>query len=256
MWKPPQRVKYKASPGGGWPSQQEASSAQLFKPLSFQALRLNERTWVPAMVPWRAEDDGAVTADNLDWYGRFARGQPGAIVVEATGIRDIPSGPLLRIGHDRYVPGLEQIVQRVREESKGYSKLFIQLIDFLSVKRRPAIEAYFGRFLKVRPEHAQAVGLDEAADEAEVRAHLMSLDGDELEAILTCRELAIASALRIWSLNTFEICRNSFPSSLQQRRCEPRKRGSMAWSCTTRMPTPWRRSCHERIPVTMDMAGL
>lgn len=189
MWKPPQRVKYKASPGGGWPSQQEASSAQLFKPLSFQALRLNERTWVPAMVPWRAEDDGAVTADNLDWYGRFARGQPGAIVVEATGIRDIPSGPLLRIGHDRYVPGLEQIVQRVREESKGYSKLFIQLIDFLSVKRRPAIEAYFGRFLKVRPEHAQAVGLDEAADEAEVRAHLMSLDGDELEAILTCREL-------------------------------------------------------------------
>lgn len=189
MWKPSQRIKYKASPGSGWPSEQEASSARLFESLSFQALQLNERTWVPAMVPWRAEENGAVTADNLDWYGRFARGQPGAIVVEATGIRDIPSGPLLRIGHDRYVPGLEQIVQRVREESKGFSRLFIQLIDFLSVKRRPAAEAYFERYLKVRPEHAQAVGLDEAADEAKVRAHLMSLDGDELEEVLSTREL-------------------------------------------------------------------
>ena len=189
MWKPPQRVKYKPSPGSGWPSQQEALSAPLFEPLSFQALRLNERTWVPAMVPWRAEENGDVTADNLDWYGRFARGQPAAIVVEATGIRDIPSGPLLRIGHDRYIPGLEQIAQRVREESGGYSRLFIQLIDFLTVRRRPAAEAYFKRFLKVRPEHAQAVGLDEAADEAEVRARLMALESDQLEAVLTAREL-------------------------------------------------------------------
>ena len=39
---------------------------------------------------------------------RFAEGRPGVIVVEATGIRDIPSGPLLRIGHDRYIPGLRQ----------------------------------------------------------------------------------------------------------------------------------------------------
>src|SRR5262245_16279441 len=29
-------------------------------------------------------------------YSRFAEGRPGVIVVEATGIRDIPSGPLLR----------------------------------------------------------------------------------------------------------------------------------------------------------------
>ena len=49
----------------------------------------------------------------IDWYERFARGRPGAIVVEATGIRDVPSGPLLRIGHDRFLPGLRRLVDPV-----------------------------------------------------------------------------------------------------------------------------------------------
>ena len=62
---------------------------------------------------------------------------PAAIVVEATGVRDIPSGPLLRIGHDRFLPGLKQLVETVREASDGRTKLFIQIIDFLAVKRRP-----------------------------------------------------------------------------------------------------------------------
>ena len=48
-------------------------------------LELRERTWVPAMVPWRATEDGFVTPEVLEWYGRFADGEPGAIVVEATG---------------------------------------------------------------------------------------------------------------------------------------------------------------------------
>ena len=89
------------------------------------------------MVPWRATEDGFVTQDNLDWYRRFAKGRPAALVVEATGIRDIPSGPLLRIGHDRFLPGLKQLVETVREASDGHTKLFIQIIDFLAVKRRP-----------------------------------------------------------------------------------------------------------------------
>ena len=64
---------------------------------------------MPAMVPWRATDDGLVTPEVLDWYARFAQGQPGAIVVEATGVRDVPSGPLLRAGHDRYTEGLARL---------------------------------------------------------------------------------------------------------------------------------------------------
>ena len=62
---------------------------------------------------------------------------PTLIVVEATGIRDVPSGPLLRIGHDRFLPGLRRLVERVREESAGHTRLLIQSIDFLGIRRRP-----------------------------------------------------------------------------------------------------------------------
>ena len=91
-------------------------------------------------MPWRATEDGFVTDDNLDWYRRFAKGRPGVLVVEATGVRDIPSGPLMRIGHDRFLPGLRKLVETVREASEGQTKLLIQIIDFLSVRRRPEKE--------------------------------------------------------------------------------------------------------------------
>ena len=121
------------------------------------SLTLASRTWVPAMVPWRATEDGFVTQDNLDWYRRFAEGRPAALVVEATGVRDIPSGPLLRIGHDRFLPGLKQLVETVREASDGQTKLFIQIIDFLAVKRRPDPTKYFQRFLEITERHRQAI---------------------------------------------------------------------------------------------------
>ncbi|HEX6046955.1 MAG TPA: hypothetical protein VFZ22_20870, partial [Pyrinomonadaceae bacterium] len=100
---------------------------------------------MPAMVPWRATEDGFVTQQNLDWYGRFAEGRPAVLVVEATGVRDIPSGPLLRIGNDRFIAGLRKLVDVVREASAGETLLFIQIIDFLSVKRRPERAKYFQR---------------------------------------------------------------------------------------------------------------
>ena len=108
------------------------------------------------MVPWRATDDGFVTADVLGWYERFAKGQPGAIVVEATGVRDIPSGPLLRIGDDRFIPGLTTLVETVRRASGGRTKLFIQIIDFLTVRRRPTRETFLGRYLQITDDHASA----------------------------------------------------------------------------------------------------
>src|SRR6266705_3830253 len=101
------------------------------------------------MVPWRATEGGFVTQANLDWYRRFAAGQPAALVVEATGIRDIPSGPLLRIGDDRFIPGLRRLVDTVRERSQGRTRLFIQVIDFVAVRRRPEPEKFFGRYLAV-----------------------------------------------------------------------------------------------------------
>src|SRR5271157_1764815 len=124
MWRPPERIRYQ-SQRGRVPTCEEALRSRLFSPVKVGPVELLQRTWVPAMVPWRATDDGFVTDDVIDWYVRFASGRPGAIVVEATGIRDIPSGPLLRIGHDRYIEGLKQLVRAVKQASARQTRVFI-----------------------------------------------------------------------------------------------------------------------------------
>jgi len=186
MWKPPQRIKY-IPLVDTWPSREETARARLFSPLQLGPLSLEQRTWVPAMVPWRASDDGRVTEDVLNWYGRFARGRPGAIVVEATGIRDVPSGPLLRIGHDRFLPGLQQLVERVRQESGGHTRLLIQIIDFLGIRRRPEREKYLRQFLQITDRHRLLLASAAPDDEA-VREQLCALDDDRLAEVLEPRE--------------------------------------------------------------------
>jgi 2,4-dienoyl-CoA reductase-like NADH-dependent reductase (Old Yellow Enzyme family) len=194
MWRFENPTKH-ALPEARWPSARAASDSTLFSPIRIGSVDLTSRTWVPAMVPWRATDDGFVTENNLDWYGRFAAGRPGAIVVEATGVRDVPSGPLLRIGHDRFVPGLKQLVERVRAESGGETRLFIQIIDFLAVKRRPVAEKFFTRFLDLRPRHrdalVEATGDErwrDASDE-EACAFLAAASEEVVERVLDAREL-------------------------------------------------------------------
>ena len=187
MWRPAERIRHDARPGD-WPTAAEAAASRLFSPIELGPIKLTQRTWVPAMVPWRASEDGFATPDVLDWYECFARGRPGAIVVEATGIRDIPSGPLLRIGHDRFLPGLRDLVRVVREASGGETRLLIQIIDFLTIRRRPDPVRYFAQFLAITPRHRSAFGRVDA-DDAEVRAWLPTLPRDELEKVLDAREL-------------------------------------------------------------------
>ena len=187
MWKPSERIRHQPAPGQ-WPTVDEASSSRLFSPVRIGPVELRQRTWVPAMVPWRATEDGFVSPYLLDWYARFARGRPGALVIEATGIRDIPSGPLLRIGHDRFLPGLTELAETVREASGGETKLFIQLIDFLNIRRRPDPEKFFQRFLQITERHRDALGAADWPEQA-VRDRLQQMSGDELESVLEAREL-------------------------------------------------------------------
>jgi 2,4-dienoyl-CoA reductase-like NADH-dependent reductase (Old Yellow Enzyme family) len=186
------------------PSTAEAAKSRLFSPCTLASgLELHERSWVPAMVPWRATDDGFVTPAVLDWYGRFAEGEPGVIVVEATGIRDVPSGPLLRIGHDRFLPGLRSLVECVRDKSGGRTRLFIQCIDFLQIKRRPPKEKFISRFLRVDDVLrarlvAQLVDASfETAPEDALRARLATLPDETLRSVLDRREYeALAFGMR------------------------------------------------------------
>ncbi len=186
MWKPPERIKHQLLEAV-WPSAEEAAGSLLFSPLRVGSVTLEERTWVPAMVPWRATEEGFVTPEILAWYERFARGRPGAIVVEATGIRDIPSGPLLRIGHHRFIPGLAELVETVRRASRGHTRLFIQLLDFLTIRRRPEPEKFFRRYLEITDRHREVVGGDRADEE--IRELLLELPDDRVGEILTPREL-------------------------------------------------------------------
>ncbi|MEN9800750.1 MAG: hypothetical protein RL653_4447, partial [Pseudomonadota bacterium] len=106
-----------------WPTAEEAAAGRWFQPLQLGPVRAEARTWIPAMVPWRSNEEGYVTPEVIAWYERFARGEPGVLVVEATGIRDVPSGPLLRAGHDRYVEGLARLVDAVKRASGGRTRL-------------------------------------------------------------------------------------------------------------------------------------
>ena len=187
MWKPAEKILYEPRPGR-WPSADEAARARLFQPLTAGRLHLSSRTWVPAMVPWRATEQGDATGEVIAWYRRFAEGRPGAIVLEATGVRDIPSGPLLRIGDDRFIPGLARIVDAVRAASGGETRLFIQLIDFLAIRRRPDPETFFQRYLQVTDRLRAALGAEHWS-EARVREHLSTLPEDSLARVLSAREL-------------------------------------------------------------------
>ncbi len=194
MWKFAKPIRH-SIPETRWPTADEAAGSLLYQPIRVGSIDVETRTWVPAMVPWRATEDGFVTQDNLDWYRRFAAGKPGVLVVEATGVRDIPSGPLLRIGHDRFIPGLRQLVEIVREASGGHTRLLIQIIDFLAVKRRPNPEKYFAQFLKINEQHRNRLAQVTSdpvwlgADKAEIRAFLTGASDEIIESILDAREL-------------------------------------------------------------------
>ena len=197
MWQPPERIKHEL-PAAAWPTREHAANARLFQPHALGPRMAKSRTWVPAMVPWRATEDGLVTPDVIDWYKRFAEGRPGVIVVEATGIRDVASGPLLRIGSDRYIDGLAKLARAVHEASAGETLLLIQLIDFLSVRRRPARDKFFARFLALTPAHREALAqlsgdasvrdIASCSDE-QLRARLEALPATDLPYVLAHREL-------------------------------------------------------------------
>lgn len=65
-----------------WPSADEAARSRWFSKVTLGPIEAETRTWVPAMVPWRATAEGFVSDEVLRWYERFAKGAPGVIVVD------------------------------------------------------------------------------------------------------------------------------------------------------------------------------
>jgi len=148
------------------------TEALLFQPLPLGrgGRTLPNRIWLPAMVTWRGTEDGFVTPSVREIYLRYALGGAGMIVIEATGIRDVASGPLLRLSHDRYVPGLRALREEMRAASD--SLVVPQLIDFLKIAtRKPTREYIAGMVRRGRlPETTLAV--TDADFEANLEAYL------------------------------------------------------------------------------------
>jgi len=139
-------------------------------PIGRGGLVLPNRIWLPAMVTWRGTDDGFVTDAVREIYLRYALGGAGMIVLEATGIRDVASGPLLRLSHDRYVPGLAALRAEMRAVSD--SLVVPQIIDFLKIATRKPTRPFMESMVRRGRLPESALGLTDAEFEAGLDAHL------------------------------------------------------------------------------------
>jgi 2,4-dienoyl-CoA reductase-like NADH-dependent reductase (Old Yellow Enzyme family) len=128
------------------------------------------RVWLPAMVTWRGTDDGFVTPEVHDIYLRYAMGGPGMIVLEATGIRDVASGPLLRLSHDRFVPGLRALVAEMR--TAGDALVMPQIIDFLKIATRKPTRVFMEGLVARGGLPESVLGLSDAEFEMGHARHL------------------------------------------------------------------------------------
>jgi 2,4-dienoyl-CoA reductase-like NADH-dependent reductase (Old Yellow Enzyme family) len=111
----------------------EAKGSLLFAPLDLRGLRLENRIVLPAMVTRLSGEDGLVNDDIRDRYLRFARGEPGLMVLEAMGVDETKSGPLLRASHARFVPALRDLSRALHDASP--TKVAAQIIHFLKISR-------------------------------------------------------------------------------------------------------------------------
>lgn len=151
----------------------ERAASLLFtpRPLGRGGLSVPNRIWLPAMVTWRGSDDGHVTDAVREIYLRYARGGPGVIVLEATGVRDVASGPLLRLGHERYVPGLRALVADMKALAPR-TLVLPQIIDFLKIARRKSTREYLEDAVRRGRLPGDVLARSDAEFEAQLERHL------------------------------------------------------------------------------------
>jgi len=106
---------------------------KLLEPVAIRGLAVPNRIVLTAMVTRLSGEDGTVNQPVIDRYVRFAEGEAGLIVVEATAVHEAKSGPLLRLSDDGFVAGHAELVRRVRAAGPG--KVALQIIHFLKIAR-------------------------------------------------------------------------------------------------------------------------
>jgi 2,4-dienoyl-CoA reductase-like NADH-dependent reductase (Old Yellow Enzyme family) len=180
------------------------SEGLLFQRFALRNLELENRIVLPAMVTRLSGEDGLVNADIRERYLRHARGEPGLMVLEAMGVHDASSGPLLRAGDDRFLPGLRDLVGQLHAASP--TKVAAQIIHFLKISRS-------GWRQKIQDLTADEIAaIIEAYGEAAARVREAGFDAVELH---------MAHA---YSLSSFLSRRNNRPDEFGGRSIENRLR--------------------------------
>jgi len=105
----------------------------LFSPFSIRHLTLSNRIVHTPVVTRLESEEGTVTPLLTERVMRITNGGVGYFILGAAGVIDKKSGPLLRICHDRFIPGLAELVKQVHNETD--SKIGIQLVHFLKLAR-------------------------------------------------------------------------------------------------------------------------
>lgn len=147
---------------------------KILEPLALNGITLPNRIAVPAMVTRLSGEDGFVNQPIIDRYVRYAQGNVGLIVVEATAVHSNKSGPLLRLSDDEFIPGHRELVNQVHATSD--SKVVPQIIHFLKVARsgwRQTIDS-------LSPEDIERI--IEQFGQAAARARQAGYDGVELHS--------------------------------------------------------------------------
>jgi 2,4-dienoyl-CoA reductase-like NADH-dependent reductase (Old Yellow Enzyme family) len=147
---------------------------KLFEPLAINGMTIPNRVLVPAMVTRLSGEDGFVNDDVIERYVRYAQGEIGLIVVEATAVHGAKSGPLLRLSDDGFVAGHRELAKQVHDSSD--SKIVPQIIHFMKVARsgwRQTIDS-------LTPAEIDRI-IDEFGNAA-VRAREAGYDGVELHS--------------------------------------------------------------------------
>jgi dimethylglycine catabolism A len=106
---------------------------KLLEPIEINGMVVPNRIMVPAMVTRLSGEDGYVNEPIIDRYARYAKGGVGLIIVEAMAPHQAKAGPLLRISDKAFVPGLAELVRRVRASSD--SKVLPQIVHFMKIAR-------------------------------------------------------------------------------------------------------------------------
>ena len=164
-------------------------------PLSTHRYQLDSWNSVHGYLPWslRATSEGEVTDSVIDWYVR-SQGPTWRHRPRGNRRRDIPSGHFLEsetIGISRP----QALTDAVRTASNGQTRILIQLIDFLRVRRAEARLAILRAFFILTQAHRKRLAAYRSdamyltAPESELRTLFRTADDELLETVLDAREL-------------------------------------------------------------------